>query len=213
LTDYVVAPLIVPGNKTGLYLVLRDRDTNNNNIPDAAEYAAIGSLGVNLSTWDDDGDGVTDAQELANGTNPYNAFTTGGVMTDGEKVALGLDASLTDNDGDGFGDALEVMLGSDPKNAGDVPPVSSHLVMGAFTPEAGGVRLSYDADPAVPSLRYPIEVNAWGTTGLLDPYTLIPGTRDVIETNEWLNGPWEILVPYTTPPQLFYQLRWDTKNN
>ncbi len=213
LTDYDVAPLTVPGNKTGLQLVLRDRDTNNNNIPDAAEYAATGSLGVDLSTWDDDGDGIPDAQEILLGSNPYSIYSAGDVMTDGEKFALGLDPALTDFDGDGYSDALEVMLGSDPKNATDVPPVSSHLVLGAFTPEAGGVRLSYDADPAVLSLRYPIEVNVWGTTGLLDPYTLIPGTRHIIETNQWLNGPWEVLVPYTTPPQLFYQLRWDTKNN
>ncbi len=76
----------------------------------------------------------------------------------------------------------------------------------------GGVRLIYNIDPSATSIRYPVEVEVWGTTGLLDPYQFVPGTLNVIETNAWLTGPWEVLTPYTTPPLLFYQLQWDTKN-
>lgn len=44
-----------------------------------------------LRTRDSDGDGLTDEEELARGTNPYSADTDGDGITDGQEVAQGTD--------------------------------------------------------------------------------------------------------------------------
>lgn len=46
---------------------------------------------------DNDGDGLTNAEELALGTNPDNPDTSGDGMTDADKVRLGLDPLATDS--------------------------------------------------------------------------------------------------------------------
>ena len=59
---------------------------------------------LNLNPNDDtDGDGLTNAEEVALGTDPYNM----------------------DTDGDGYPDGLEVVLGSDPLNSQSIPVIQS----------------------------------------------------------------------------------------
>jgi hypothetical protein len=53
------------------------------------------------SSGDEDGDGLTNGEELVHGTNPY----------------------LADTDGDGHGDGAEVAAGSDPLDPRSVPPL------------------------------------------------------------------------------------------
>ena len=82
--------------------ILIGNDTNNNDLPDAWERNFFGSnfgapgYGPND---DPDGDGLTNAQELALGTNPMSA----------------------DTDGDGYSDGAEVAAGSDPLNSKSKP--------------------------------------------------------------------------------------------
>ncbi|MBS0658742.1 MAG: hypothetical protein JSR82_10920 [Verrucomicrobia bacterium] len=84
---------------------------------------------------DADGDGLTNAQELALGTNPF----------------------AIDSDGDGFNDATEVMAGSDPNNVASVPP-TTHLsrVLG-FGP-ARGLDLSGN-------FLYALNIGTYGAAG------------------------------------------------
>ncbi len=63
---------------------------------------------------DSDGDGVTDADEQAHGTDPDLPDTDGDGLTDGEEVDLGTDGTLADTDGDGYTDFDEITLGKDP---------------------------------------------------------------------------------------------------
>ena len=84
---------------------------------------------------DSDGDGVSDADERAHGTDPHNADSDGDGVIDSKEIAAGTDPASVDSDGDGLtdlddpnpttddadGDGLtdgeEVALGSDPDKA------------------------------------------------------------------------------------------------
>lgn len=71
-----------------------------------------------FGTQDSDGDGLTDAEELALGTNPFNPDTDGDGMPDGWEVHYGLnpliDDANDDEDGDGVNNLQEYLNGTDP---------------------------------------------------------------------------------------------------
>ena len=69
------------------------------------------------SDWD--GDGLTLAQELALGTDPFNPDTDGDGLSDGYEVAHGTNPLKADTDGDGIPDGVEVFNGTDPLNHAD----------------------------------------------------------------------------------------------
>ncbi len=70
---------------------------------------------------DDDGDGLTNAQEAQLGTDPANPDTNGDGVLDGAEVAPETDAAALDSDGDGVTDEEEVAAGSDPADPNSVP--------------------------------------------------------------------------------------------
>ena len=63
---------------------------------------------------DSDGDGLSDDEELALGTDPNNRDSDGDGLSDGDEVAAGSDPLVQDSDGDGVTDGSEVLAGSDP---------------------------------------------------------------------------------------------------
>lgn len=64
---------------------------------------------------DTDGDGLSDAQERFEGTDPLNPDTDGDGLSDGEEVLThGSDPLNPDTDGDGMPDGWEVRYGTDP---------------------------------------------------------------------------------------------------
>jgi hypothetical protein len=71
---------------------------------------------------DSDGDGLSDAQEAALGTDPANPDTDEDGLFDVAEVAAGTNPTLNDTDGDGFGDNAEAVNGSDPLDPASVPP-------------------------------------------------------------------------------------------
>ncbi len=102
---------------------------------------------VNAVTIDTDGDGVDDATELANGTDPNAVDSDGDGLTDGAtgfvllgsvpggidkdgdgfadgELDYGTDPNLVDTDGDQLSDTLEVDLGSNPLSAGSWPAIA-----------------------------------------------------------------------------------------
>jgi hypothetical protein len=74
-------------------------------------------------TYDQDGDGLTDAKEAELGTDPNNADSDGDGLADGVEVELGTSPTSADTDGDGYTDAEEQAEGTSPTDGDDSPSV------------------------------------------------------------------------------------------
>ena len=81
-----------------------------------------------LPALDQDGDGISDINEVALGTDKTDPDTDGDGLTDGEEVALGTDPLSTDSDGDGYSDFAEVDANTNPSVAGSNPNRAPTLI-------------------------------------------------------------------------------------
>lgn len=73
-----------------------------------AEYVLVSLDSVDNGAPDTDGDGLTDAQETADGTDPLLSDTDGDGLTDGFEVGVSLTSPLLyDSDGNGCNDAID----------------------------------------------------------------------------------------------------------
>jgi hypothetical protein len=68
------------------------------------------------ATEDPDEDGLTNQEEWALGTDPYEADTNGDGIVDGAAAASGESALEPDMDGDGVLNTVEIAQGTDPFN-------------------------------------------------------------------------------------------------
>ncbi|MBN1458028.1 MAG: S-layer homology domain-containing protein [Armatimonadetes bacterium] len=97
-------------------------DGDGDGLTNTQEYAA----GTDPGSGDTDGDGISDAWELAQGLDPNSdADASSDGDSDGltalEEFLAGSDPDLIDTDDDGFIDPEEVSLGSDPDDASSIP--------------------------------------------------------------------------------------------
>lgn len=99
------------------------QDPDGDGLTNAQEHAA----GTQLNVADSDGDGLNDGQEvLTHSTDPLNADSDRDFISDGQEVQAGLDPlngadALADADGDGFSNRQEALAGTDLMNAGATP--------------------------------------------------------------------------------------------
>jgi hypothetical protein len=113
-------------------------DSDGDGLPDAWETENFGNLSQ-TANGDPDNDGLTNAQEFANGTDPNNADSDGDGLKDGEEInTTKTDPSNADTDGDGLKDGDEVnVYKTDPNKAdsdGDgLPDGDEVLTTGAKT--------------------------------------------------------------------------------
>ncbi len=121
--------LAVAPNITGTFILVAGNSVGNSGI-----VAAPGNTLVvlNAAQADDDADGLSDAVELAIGTDPQNPTTMGDGITDGWKVFFGfdpLDPSIAGrrNDGDGLTMLQEFQQNLNPRIANRVPPAVTKI--------------------------------------------------------------------------------------
>jgi uncharacterized protein (DUF1800 family) len=118
---------------------------------------------------DTDGDGLTDGEERALGTNPLMADTDGDGISDGDEVhgAHPSNPLLADSDGDGASDSFELRVGTDPMNASSVPTVWR-----------GGI-----------GIHFVSAADADGWLGTNETTGIVPQTRwnDTVPLREWSN--------------------------
>ena len=93
-------------------------DTDNDGLTDYEEIRE----GTDPNNPDTDNDGLEDGEEVDLGTNPNNPDTDNDNLTDKEEVDLGTNPNNPDSDGDGINDGEEVANGSNP-NDSDSPVV------------------------------------------------------------------------------------------
>jgi len=137
------------------------KDTDNDGLDDKVEYdywmnrsetegdtklAPDGDIDgdglINILDEDSDGDGISDGQEIKNGTDPGKADTDNDGLTDGDELASGTDPTNPDSDGDGIQDGAD-STPNGPQNPGD-------LTYGGSDPsqdEREPSRFGYDTTP------------------------------------------------------------------
>src|SRR5690606_22409109 len=101
-------------------------DFDGDGLTNALEFSLPGldpanadSNGDGIADGDDDldGDGLSNAEEVAQGTKPGNADSDGDGLSDYDELYLHYsDPNATDTDGDGVPDYVEVVSESDPAN-------------------------------------------------------------------------------------------------
>jgi hypothetical protein len=97
-------------------------DSDGDGLPDGIEYLLKGDPFSARPEDDDDGDGLTNIEEVRLGTDPSRADTDGDGLSDGDEVKIyHTDPLRMDTDGDGFPDGLEVALGTDPLDPRSFP--------------------------------------------------------------------------------------------
>ncbi len=85
-------------------------DSDGDGVDDATELAQ----GTDPLSEDSDEDGLNDANETELGTDPRNPDTDGDGITDGDEVAAGTNPLAADSDGDGLTDGEEARAGTNP---------------------------------------------------------------------------------------------------
>lgn len=133
-----VTPFFVP-DKDGIYVAqLIVRDAALASEPDTAKV----TVSVVLPPLDSDNDGLSDAEEIALGTDPHKPDTDDDGLQDGDEVKVYFTNPLNpDSDGDTFNDGEEVAAHKDPKNARDTPA-------GTIPPDPASVATAVDATVA-----------------------------------------------------------------
>lgn len=179
-TDYIPESIDLANNRIQLerHIVIRDHNTDNDELPDAWEMAHFGNLDQ-TGQMDYDGDGINNVTEYALerlDTNPAMVDTDGDRLSDyvelaydgrltykpyglsGKPGRAGTDTSATtwDTDGDRFSDGLEVRLyRTNPLDPNSYP---RGVAPGRRSWKAPA---DYDGDSATDLAVYDPETGAW----------------------------------------------------
>ena len=136
---------------------------------------------------DSDGDGLSDAEELRLGLNPFDptdglADEDGDGLTLAEEIHAGTDPHRADTDGDGLSDFVEIMRGTDPTNALD--PAS--ITRTAAPAQTAGFQSSQPVKPSSGAVASGLSI-AFGSTS-----SSSSGDDDYV--NPWVTG--SLYYPY-----------------
>ena len=125
--DRFAAPIRVTNDVLNTVIVLHDRDTDNDLLPDAWESWKFGDL--ETSGYEQTQPGLYIWQEYADGlldSDPRTPDTDLDGLTDAMEILVtGTDTHLADTDGDGVGDLEEFLAGSDPLDPADTARYST----------------------------------------------------------------------------------------
>jgi YD repeat-containing protein len=121
--------LTIAPNTIGAFTLVASNSSGSS----SSVSSANNTLHVLNPNADDDGDGLTNAVEVAIGTDPLKFSTVGDGISDGWKVFYGfnpLDPTVAgqDNDGDGLTNLQEFQQGLNPRNPNRVPPAVARII-------------------------------------------------------------------------------------
>lgn len=153
-----------PPAGTGTITFYACANAGNNSRTSAGDYIGCGTFVVTerVVPVDTDGDGLTDAEELVLGTDPFDIDSDDDGISDGEEVLTTLtDPTLCDTDGDGLTDGLELSVTAplaDPDGPGG-PLLGTDVSPGSC--------FRADTDPSTST--DPLVANTDGDGGAADP--------------------------------------------
>ena len=200
---------IVDGSKFGLELTVPDTAVSG---PVTLSVAGFTTDAVDF-VLDTDGDGLSDEQEAAIGSDPENTDTDGDGLSDGDEVNVhNTDPTATDTDGDGLTDDFELEHDFDPNvgGDGDLDPDGDGLTNLEEQTEATDPN---DPDTDNDGLTDGEEVNVHGTDPT-NPDTDGGGREDGAEIDQGTN-PLDPSDDEVTLPQLLTDgrgLSWDIQS-
>jgi hypothetical protein len=187
----------------------RPTNANQNSSADSSSNSTTRSTAVvtparstrTVGLLDTDGDGLSDIQERALGTDPLFADTDGDSLIDSDEINIfRTNPLLADTDGDGIADVIEVATGTDPTvntpNGTSAPTVSDRDHDGladAYELLAGTDLNNPDTDGD--GLADGDEIMIYNTNPL-SPDTDLDGVNDAEEIRQNTNP---LLPPQTTP--------------
>ena len=159
-------PIDTDGDGTIDALESSNADADGDGVMDEADPANADPCipSPSAGPCDQDGDGLTNAQETTAGTDPTNANTDGDAFTDGQEVANGSDPldpcdpdntlpeCQIDTDGDGVLDATENASGTNPNDPCSylIADVTETIVSGTDCDEDGILDITEIADGTDP---------------------------------------------------------------
>ena len=140
---------------TGADILIRDRDTDDDDLPDGWEWDNLHNSPKSLAHFgtgeDMDGDQLSNLDEYGLNSDPTNADTDGDGLSDGEEVhTYGSAPTSSDSDGDTLGDGYEVALNLHPNNPdddGDGVPTRIEVTWGG---SVGTYSSGFDMNPGSP---------------------------------------------------------------
>jgi hypothetical protein len=105
-----------------------ERESVNFYLNQKYKFSSKNFTDLSAFTFDSDGDGISNADEIARGTNAYSADTDGDGVPDGWEVTHGFDPLVRDSqldpDGDGVSNLEEYLRGTDPQASDAIDPAS-----------------------------------------------------------------------------------------
>lgn len=127
--------------------------TNHVAVTGIGDHSVLNRDILVLDVPDSDGDGLSDAEETAQGTDPFRADSDGDGISDSDEWLGGGQSIPGDSDADGVPDGVEESVGSDPLDPGSTP---WNAQLGSGTAVAMNI-----ASPSVPKVIRPAHSARW----------------------------------------------------
>ncbi len=172
-------------------LIALDNDIAGND--DDAAPGAMPDHTTDVIAIDQDGDGLSDPEEVAEGTDPTDGDTDDDGLTDQEEVDSGTLATNWDSDGDGLSDGLERGVTE--------PSADTDTAAGHFTPDSDPTTTTNPANSDTDGGTLPDGLEDRDGDGAVDPWETDPndptddidgdidGVPDIVEDTCPLDGP------------------------
>ena len=97
---------------------------DSSNVASESATAAV-TISVEDTGIDSDGDGLSDQQEYALGTDPFDSDSDDDGVSDGAEAENDTDPNNADSDGDGYSDGEELTAGTNPNDSSSYPDEES----------------------------------------------------------------------------------------
>ena len=138
---------------SGVRILIRDRDTDNDNLADGWEWENLHNSPQGMGHTGDedmDGDGLSNMDEYVRRLNPISDDTDGDGLSDGDEVNVyGSDGTSSDSDGDSLLDGYEVAGGFNLMNADDDDDGVPTLIEVSWGGVPGSYNPATDINPLV----------------------------------------------------------------